>query len=60
MRKLAIQSVLLVLLLGVASAMAELPKVPRLEFSDQRLENGLRVLIAPDHSAPVFAISDHL
>jgi predicted Zn-dependent peptidase len=28
-----------------------------LDFTDQRLENGLRVIIAPDHSAPVFAIA---
>jgi len=45
-----------VLLLAQALAAAEL-RVPHLNFSDQRLENGLRVIIAPDHSAPVFAIS---
>src|SRR5881628_2623163 len=32
-------------------------RIPRLEFTDQRLENGLRVIIAPDSSAPVFSIS---
>jgi predicted Zn-dependent peptidase len=32
------------------------PKIPRLEFTDTRLENGLRVILAPDHSAPVYAI----
>jgi predicted Zn-dependent peptidase len=37
--------------------MAGQSKVPRLDFTDQRLENGLRVLIAPDHSAPVFSIA---
>jgi zinc protease len=30
---------------------------PRLRFSDQRLANGLRVLIAEDHTAPVFSIA---
>src|SRR5689334_19531392 len=28
---------------------------PRVSFSDQRLANGLRVLIAEDHTAPVFS-----
>jgi zinc protease len=46
----------LVLLLAQALAAAEL-RVPHLNFTDQRLENGLRVIIAPDHTAPVFAIS---
>src|SRR5712692_806459 len=32
-------------------------RIPRLEFTDQRLENGLRVIVAPDSSAPVFSIS---
>jgi zinc protease len=41
---------------GIRGAGAE-PKIPRLEFTDQRLENGLRVIIAPDHSAPVFSIA---
>ncbi len=33
------------------------PRLPRLGFADQRLSNGLRVIIAPDHSAPVFSIA---
>ncbi|HXH51736.1 MAG TPA: pitrilysin family protein [Terriglobia bacterium] len=45
-----------VLLLAQALAAAEL-RVPHLNFTDQRLENGLRVIIAPDHTAPVFAIA---
>ena len=32
------------------------PGVPRIQFSDTRLDNGLRVLIAEDHYAPVYAI----
>jgi zinc protease len=31
-------------------------KIPRLDFTDTKLENGLRVIIAPDHTAPVYAI----
>jgi zinc protease len=45
-----------VLLLAQALVAAEL-RVPHLNYSDQRLSNGLRVIIAPDHTAPVFAIS---
>jgi zinc protease len=45
-----------VLLFAQALAAAEL-RVPHLNFTDQRLANGLRVIIAPDHTAPVFAIS---
>jgi zinc protease len=45
-----------VLLLAQALAAAEL-RVPHLNFTDQRLSNGLRVIIAQDHSAPVFAIA---
>ena len=57
MNKHGVQVVLMVLFLGVVECGAQQSKVPRLDFSDQRLDNGLRVLIAPDHSAPVFAIA---
>jgi len=57
MRRRGVQGLLLAFLLGVVRAVAEQPKVPRLDFTDQRLENGLRVLIAPDHSSPVFSIA---
>src|SRR4029078_7700607 len=30
--------------------------VPELAFSDQRLDNGLRVIVAEDHLAPVVAV----
>src|SRR5712692_3271684 len=44
--------------LGLALvAVAAEKGIPRLEFSDQRLENGLRVIIAPDRTAPVFSIA---
>jgi predicted Zn-dependent peptidase len=32
-------------------------KIPPVKFSDTRLSNGLRVIIAEDHYAPVFAIA---
>src|SRR2546422_3592282 len=41
----------------VQTLAAEEARIPRLEFTDQRLENGLRVIVAPDSSAPVFSIS---
>lgn len=44
----------LLALAAVASAQTRLPMV---EFSDTTLENGLRVIIVPEHTAPVFAIS---
>jgi len=51
-------ALLAVMLLVLAQGLmaAEL-RVPHLDFTGQRLSNGLRVIIAPDHSAPVFAIS---
>jgi zinc protease len=41
-----------------ASAQTSAPtKIPPIKFSDTRLSNGLRVIIAEDHYAPVFAIA---
>ncbi len=57
MRKVRPRLLLLALCLSVVQALAVEPKIPRLEFSDQRLDNGLRVIIASDHSAPVFSIA---
>ena len=31
--------------------------IPRIEFTDTKLANGLRVIIAPDRSAPVFSVA---
>jgi zinc protease len=31
--------------------------LPHLNFTDTRLDNGMRVILAPDHSAPVLAIN---
>ena len=33
------------------------PDVPVIRFSQRRLANGLRVIVAPDHLAPVVAIN---
>jgi len=41
----------------IALRAAEEPKLPRVDFTDQKLENGLRVIISVDHTAPVFGIS---
>ena len=30
--------------------------LPQLQFTDTKLENGLRVILVPDHSAPVYSI----
>jgi predicted Zn-dependent peptidase len=43
--------------LAVAALGRAQSKLPKVEFSDTTLENGLRVIIVPDHTAPVFAIS---
>jgi len=44
-------------LCAAAAFGAEEPKLSRVDFTDQRIENGLRVIIAVDHTAPVFGIS---
>src|ERR1700746_529747 len=48
------------LMLSVSSACALADtniKLPKLELRDTRLDNGLRVILVPDHSAPVYAIN---
>jgi zinc protease len=42
----------LVAVLGLAAA-----PVRKIEFTDTRLKNGLRVIISEDHAAPVFAVA---
>jgi zinc protease len=44
-------------LCAAQSARADQPKLPELKLNDEKLANGLRVIIVTDHSAPVFAIS---
>ncbi len=48
---------LTVMVLATHPGRADEPKLPRVEFTDQKLENGLRVIIAVDRTAPVFGIS---
>jgi predicted Zn-dependent peptidase len=52
-------AVLLVGLLFAAAGLfaADVPSLPKMEFTETHLDNGLRVLLVPDHSAPVIAIS---
>jgi predicted Zn-dependent peptidase len=46
------------LLAAAPVATLQLPRSSlRIQFTDTRLENGLRVIIAEDHSAPVFSIA---
>jgi zinc protease len=45
------------LLASLSASAAEPAKVAPVKFTDTRLENGLRVLIAEDHYAPVFSIA---
>src|ERR1022692_4767491 len=48
----------LVMWLGLTATLAGTDaKAPKLELLDTRLDNGLRVILVPDHSAPVFAIN---
>jgi zinc protease len=44
------------LVMLVTSALGQ-SKLPKVEFTDTTLENGLRVIIVPEHTAPVFALS---
>ena len=41
---------------GLLLAQSVAPQIPKIRFSDNRLDNGLRVIIAEDHYAPVYAI----
>jgi zinc protease len=43
-------------LLAAVSLASAQSKLPRVEFTETTLDNGLKVIIAPDHFAPVFAI----
>ena len=44
-------------LLALASLAVAQNALPKITFTDTTLDNGLRVIIAPDHTAPVFSIS---
>jgi predicted Zn-dependent peptidase len=45
------------LLIATQPVRAQQPKLPRVEFTDQKLDNGLRLIIAVDHTAPVFGVT---
>jgi predicted Zn-dependent peptidase len=45
------------LLMATQLVRADQPKLPRVDFTDQKLANGLRVIIAVDRTAPVYGIS---
>ena len=45
------------ILMAAHLARADEPKLPRVDFSDQKLGNGLRVIIAVDRTAPVYGIA---
>ena len=53
-RKLFFAPALAVLL--ALPGLAQTPKLPSLQLQDVHLDNGLRVIMAPDHAAPVFGI----
>ncbi|HEY7406291.1 MAG TPA: pitrilysin family protein [Candidatus Angelobacter sp.] len=57
MKKLRIGPLLCATLLALAVAASAQTKLPKVEFSDTTLPNGLRVIIVPEHTAPVFALS---
>jgi predicted Zn-dependent peptidase len=59
MNKYAVFCLSLMVPLGIHAAAADRSSsgLPRLDFTDSRLDNGLRVILAPDHSAPVLAIN---
>ena len=47
-----------VLPFGYGSALSDTGvRLPKLDLHDTRLDNGLRVILVPDHSAPVYAIN---
>lgn len=52
--RIAVISLAVVSLCGAAGSA---PKLPAIKFTDTKLENGLRVVIAEDHDAPVYSIA---
>lgn len=51
------KKILLCALLVTGSLALAQSKLPKVQFTDTTLDNGLRVIIVPDHSAPVLSIS---
>jgi predicted Zn-dependent peptidase len=54
---LAFRLAAFVLTAGLCTIATAQSKIPPIKFTDTRLSNGLRVIIAEDHYAPVFAIA---
>jgi zinc protease len=59
MKRCLVFSALVLTFFNFTALAADAPPsgLPRLEFTDARLENGLRVILAPDHSAPVVGLN---
>ncbi|HWZ42007.1 MAG TPA: pitrilysin family protein [Candidatus Saccharimonadales bacterium] len=57
MTRTLIKALLCVCLLAVSCLAGAQTKLPKIEFSDTTLENGLRVIIVADHFAPVVSTS---
>ena len=48
------------LLMSLAAAAQPLAQTaPRIQFTDTKLANGLRVIVSEDHTAPVYSIAVH-
>jgi predicted Zn-dependent peptidase len=43
--------------IAVLAAAAQAVTVPKVNFTDTKLANGLRVIVSPDHAAPVVSVS---
>jgi zinc protease len=56
---LKLKAILAILLAaaGLAFAQHSASKLPPVKFTDNTLDNGLRVIISEDHYAPVFGIA---
>jgi predicted Zn-dependent peptidase len=52
-----VRCLLALLLTGSWTLVSSQPRIPPVKFTDTRLDNGLRVIIAEDHYAPVYAIA---
>jgi predicted Zn-dependent peptidase len=55
--RLGVRVRLIALVALIASAAVYAATVPKIEFTDTKLANGLRVIIAQDRSAPVFSVA---
>ena len=51
------RALLAVVFVAAAAAAVAAITVPKVNFTDTRLKNGLRVIISPDHAAPVVSVA---